>query len=241
MLGRWLKTLCVRRRLLPSLALLPIVILLASCVYGQTASTGALTGITLDPSGAVLPGVSIDLVNEETTETQSTTSDEEGRFWFVLLSPGAYELRANKTNFDVLRLANISVSVTETLRLELRFRLTQAVARVQVFSEPTMVQNDSSAFGRLVNEQAVSNLPLVTRNFAQTTSLAPGVVAGVYNATELGAGGTALSQISKSNDGIYVQLEGISVTDVQGSGASSGGFKPPVNPRVGQLALRLSF
>jgi len=34
--------------------------------------------------------VSIDLVNEETTETQSTTSDEEGRFGFVLLSPGTY-------------------------------------------------------------------------------------------------------------------------------------------------------
>ena len=78
LLGRWLKTLCVRRRLPPSQAVLPIVILLASCVYGQTASTGALTGITLDPSGAVLPGVSIDLVNEETAETQSVRSDEEG-------------------------------------------------------------------------------------------------------------------------------------------------------------------
>jgi len=78
------------RRLPPSLAVLTIVILLASCVYGQTASTGALAGMTLDPSGAVLPGVSIDLVNEETTETQSTASDEEGRFGFVLLSPGTY-------------------------------------------------------------------------------------------------------------------------------------------------------
>jgi hypothetical protein len=91
----------------------------------------------------------------------------------------------------------------------------------------------------VVDETAVSDLPLVARNFAQIASLSPGVVAGVYNAGELGLGGTALSQISASNDGIYVhgarsynnnwQLDGISVSDVQGSGAGSGGIPIP-NP-----------
>jgi hypothetical protein len=67
----------------------------------------------------------------------------------------------------------------------------------------------------------------------------PGVSIGVYNAGELGLGGTALSQIAKSNDGIYVhgvrsydnnfQLDGISVSDVQGSAAGSGGIPIP-NP-----------
>src|SRR5271169_4457318 len=86
---------------------------------------------------------------------------------------------------------------------------------------------------------AVSSLPLVMRNFTQIASLSPGVVAGVFNAGELGLGGTALSQVSKSNDGIYVhgarsyennwQLDGISVSDVQGSGSSSGGIPIP-NP-----------
>src|SRR5207344_3238074 len=82
-------------------------------------------------------------------------------------------------------------------------------------------------------------LPLVTRNFAQIASLSPGVVAGVLNAGELGLGGTALSQIAESNDGIFVhglrsydnnfQLDGISVSDVQGSAAGSGGIPIP-NP-----------
>lgn len=237
-LGRLQETLCVQRCFSACVGILTTVILLSGCVYGQTVSTGALIGITLDPSSAVLPGVSIQLINQATKETESTTSDKEGRFWFTLLSPGAYELRANKTNFDALHLTNINVSVTETLRLELRFRLTEVVGNVRV-SYPPMVQTDNLALGWLVNEEAVSSLPLVTRNFAQITGLAPGVIVGVYNATELGIGGTALSQISKSNDGIYVhgsrsydnnwQFEGISVTDVQGSGASSGGIPTP-NP-----------
>src|SRR5205085_6140796 len=88
-------------------------------------------------------------------------------------------------------------------------------------------------------EVAVGGLPLVTRNFAQIASLSPGVSTGVYNAGELGLGGTAQSQIAKSNDGIYVhgarsydnnfELDGISVSDVQGSASGSGGIPIP-NP-----------
>jgi hypothetical protein len=71
--------------------------------------------------------------------------------------------------------------------------------------------------------------------------LSPGVVAGVYNAGELGPGGIALSQISKSNDGIYVhgarsyennwQLDGVSVSDVRGNETGSGSV-PILNPDV---------
>jgi hypothetical protein len=216
-----------------------LTVVLVSDSFGQTASTGALTGVTLDPSGVVLPGVALHLVNQNNAETQSTTSDEEGRFGFLLVSPGSYELHASKAAFDPLRRPDINISVTETLRLELHFRIATVAENVQVSSEPEMVQTENSALGRLVNGRAVSGLPLVTRNFAQITGLSPGVVAGVFNAGELGLGGTALSQISKSNDGIYVhgarsydnnfQLDGISVNDVQGSGSSSGGIPIP-NP-----------
>jgi hypothetical protein len=64
-------------------------------------------------------------------------------------------------------------------------------------------------------------------------------MAGVPNAGELGLGGIALSQTSRSTDGIFVhglrsyennwQLDGVSVSDVQGSGSASGGIPIP-NP-----------
>jgi hypothetical protein len=102
-----------------------------------------------------------------------------------------------------------------------------------------MVQTDDSSLGRVVNETAVSGLPLVTRNFTQIAGLSPGVVVGVFNAGELGLGGTSLSQIAESNDGVYVHgarsydnnwmLDGISVSDVQGSASGSGGIPIP-NP-----------
>src|SRR5215470_4438328 len=209
------------------------------CANGQTASTGALSGITLGPSGAVLAGVNIRLTEGAGRETRSTISDEEGRFAFLLLAPGIYQLQTDKTDFEPLRLNNLRITVTETVRVELRLRLPNRFERVKAISDPLLVQTATSALGRVVNERAVSGLPLVTRNFAQITGLSPGVVVGVYNAGELGLGGTALSQIAKSNDGIYVhgvrsydnnfQLDGVSISDVQGSAAGSGGIPVP-NP-----------
>jgi hypothetical protein len=232
---------CHRQRcsLSAGLITLAIATLLSTRLQSQTTSTGALAGATLDPSGAELPGVALSLTQRETGRTESATSDEHGRFSFLLLPPGTYQLQAIKADFDPLNLTELHISLTETLRLELHLQLAAHLERAMVSSEPVMVQTDTAALGRVVNENSVSGLPLVTRNFAQITGLSPGVTVGVYNAGELGLGGTALSQIAQSNDGIFVhggrsydnnfQIDGISVSDVQGSAGGSGGIPVP-NP-----------
>src|SRR6516164_8219498 len=100
-------------RLKPALlVILTMVAVLARRVSGQTASTGALTGVTLDPSGALLPSVVVRVVNQDTGETESVTSDGEGRFGFPSLASGSYELHASKTGFALLSRASIDISVT---------------------------------------------------------------------------------------------------------------------------------
>jgi hypothetical protein len=178
-------------------------------------------------------------MRRDTDVTLSATSDEQGRFGFQLLAPGNYGLQAVKPSFDPLQLDDINISVTETLRIELRLHLATVAEHVEVRSELSMVQTEDSALWRVVDGAAVTGLPLVTRNYAQIAGLSPGVISGVFNAGELGLGGIALSQISKSNDGIYVhgarsynndsQLDGIDVSDVQSTGATSGGIPIP-NP-----------
>ena len=213
----------------------------SSRTTGQTPATGALTGVTLNPTGAVLPAVVLLLTNKDTASTTSVTSDKEGRFSFFLLPPGGYGLQASRTGFDTLiTTPTINVGVTETVSVELHLRLATVFHSVEVSAQLTMVQANSSSLGRIINAPAVSSLPLVTRNFAQIASLSPGVTTGVYNAGELGLGGTALSQIAQSNDGIFVHgarsydndflIDGISVSDVQGSAAGSGGIPIPNPP-----------
>jgi hypothetical protein len=220
------------------LAILTVAVLFPNRSYGQTASTGALTGVALDPTGAVLPAAVIRVTNQDTSVTSSVTSDREGRFNLFLLPPGRYKVQASAQHPEALISgAMVDVSVTETVFLELHLQRATVFHSITVYSDPAIVQTDSSALGRVVSETAVRGLPLATRNFAQIATLSPGVGAGVSNAGELGLGGAALSQIAKSNDGIFVhgarsydnnwQLDGISVSDAQGSGSGSGGIAIP--------------
>jgi len=221
------------------LTALAVAVVSSNILYCQTASTGALTGKLFDPSGAVIPSAEVRLTNHQTGDTDSARSDGAGNFHLLLLRPGNYELQVSKTDFALLRLSSIDVVVTETLRLELHLGLASVSGSVNASSEAPIVQRDTIALGRVVNQNGVTGLPLVTRNFAQIADLSPGVVTGVSNAGELGAGGTALSQTDKSNDGLFVhggrsydnnfQLDGISVSDVQASAYASGGIPIP-NP-----------
>jgi hypothetical protein len=221
------------------LTLLALAVVFSSVSSGQTAATGALSGKVLDPTGAEVPNAEIQLTYHQTGDADADSSDSAGSFHFLLLPPGSYDLQVNKSGFAPFHLANINVPVTETVRLEFHLRLASVTGSVQVSSDAAMVQTDTIALGRVVNQTAVTGLPLVTRNFAQIADLSPGVATGVSNAGELGAGGTALSQIDKSNDGLFVhgarsydnnfQLDGISVSDVQGSALASGGIPIP-NP-----------
>jgi len=89
-----------RRRGILSAGLTAIATLPSTGLHGQTTSTSAMAGVSLDPSGAELPGVLLRLSNRETGRTKSAISDEHGRFSFLLLRPGTYQLQASKTDFE---------------------------------------------------------------------------------------------------------------------------------------------
>src|SRR5437879_1807767 len=187
-----------------------------------------------------MPGVSFRVVNERTRATRYAIADAMGRFAIPVLPPGKYDVDAtSQGNPALVAHATIDVSVTETVHLTIHLQPATVFQSAKVSAEASGVHTESSTLGKVVNERSISNFPLVTRNFAHIASLSPGVTTGVYNAGELGVGGTALSQIANSNDGIFVhgarsydnnfQVDGISVSDVQGSAAGSGGIPIP-NP-----------
>ena len=233
MQGRKRSTLCLIEVIVGS-----VLLVVSSPLVGQTASTGAIVGITRDATGAMLPEVSLELKRKDHAILKSIASDDGGRFGFPLLAPGEYELQASHAGFRSLIIPAIHVVVTETVSLELNFQVMIHIEKAQVSADVKMIRTDG-ALGRAVDETSVRALPLATRNFSQITALSPGVASGVNNAGELGNGATALSQIGKSSDGIFAhgarsydnnwQLDSISVSDGIGTGNISGGIPLP-NP-----------
>src|SRR3979411_1488932 len=111
-----------------SLLLVTVAVALLSSrdMFSQRASPGALTGGTVDHSGAVLPRAGVHLTSLDGTVAMAASSDEKGLFGFFLLPPGTYEVQASKLDFRPVTQKNIQVHVTETLR---RWRETDCAIR----------------------------------------------------------------------------------------------------------------
>ena len=64
---------------------LALAVALSTCLFGQTSS---LAGTVTDPTGAVIPGAVVTIVNTETGLQREDKSDSQGRYTMEQLPPG---------------------------------------------------------------------------------------------------------------------------------------------------------
>src|SRR6266853_865055 len=205
-------------------------------LFAQTAATGALRGSLSDPSGGVLPGVSIKVTSTTTGETRTALTQGNGAYLIPLLSPGAYRVEASSKNFKTAVFEDVRVDVTETETLDIRLQIGSITETVTVKAEPPQLETTSSALGHVTDERMVENLPLVTRNYTQILGLSPGVSGEVNNSASIGRGDSSQSASTggysvggnATNDNNF-QMNGSQVNDLIGEGTISGGVPVP-NP-----------
>src|SRR5437773_4479556 len=106
------------RFLIVGALLIAAIISASSCLWAQSATTGALRGTVVDPVGAVVPGVTVTLVNPTTGQTQTTMTDANGLYGFSLLSPGTYDVEFSAPGFKTSRAMSVVVNVSEAPDLD---------------------------------------------------------------------------------------------------------------------------
>ena len=92
------------------LLILCIGLTLSSPVLGQGAGA-SIEGTLRDQQGAVLPGATVTLRNEETGVSRTATTDTEGRYRFLALAPGRYHLTAELSGFATADVGNIAITI----------------------------------------------------------------------------------------------------------------------------------
>jgi hypothetical protein len=81
-----------------------IPVLLLACLPGWASPEGSISGTAVDPSEAVIPGVTVVISNLETGMQQTTTTNSDGFFSVSALPPGQYQIEAHQSGFrPVLR------------------------------------------------------------------------------------------------------------------------------------------
>lgn len=171
--------------------LLTIVLLVAVPVLSQSQSTsGNIEGRVSDPNGAVIPGVSVTVTNQDTGLSRTMTTDSDGNFTFVLLPPGSYQVDvAAAKGFAAAKYQNIRVTVGAKTPLDVVVSVGSAVNVVDVTSEGQVVETARTSISTTVDERRVINLPTNGRNFLDFATLTPGVVRDPTRSGDLAVGG----------------------------------------------------
>jgi hypothetical protein len=152
-----------------------VFLTLGGSLLAQTQiTTGVIQGIVSDQSGAVIPGAHVEARNLATNFTKAQDTDAGGRFVFLLLPPGRYNVTATKSGFATVVQENAELTVGQAINLNLTMRVSSTAERVVVEATPALQISETESANTL-NERAVSSTPILGRKFEDLLTLTPGV------------------------------------------------------------------
>jgi Carboxypeptidase regulatory-like domain/TonB dependent receptor-like, beta-barrel len=145
---------------------------------------GSVSGTVSDPSGAVVPGAQVGIVNDTTGFTRTATSDAQGVYRLLDIPGGTYTLTVSATGFQAIKKTGISVVIGQVNVQDIQMTVGAVSQEVTVQASAAVLQTQKADVHTEISSYAVQNLPLSTyRNFQATELLAPGVfsTSGISN------------------------------------------------------------
>jgi len=161
------------RCLLPTVFLLLTVHCSLLTVTAQSTSA-TLSGTVEDTQGAVVPNVTVAVLNLDTSLQRQTITDESGSYVFVFLPPGRYRVTAEGKGFAKVQIENVVLNVGDQKALQIQLKAGNISEMVQITNDAPLIDT-SPAVGTVVDRQFVENIPLNGRSFQSLIALTPGV------------------------------------------------------------------
>jgi len=152
------------------------ILLLASGAFAQSTTDGAIGGAVTDPSGAAVPNAKVIVKNNGTNAEQTAMTDESGYFRVAKLTPAIYAVTISASGFADFKAEQVTVDVGRVTELSAKLSVASAGATVLVSSELPQINTTSPDFGPIVDQAAVSNLPINGGRWSDFALLTPGVV-----------------------------------------------------------------
>jgi len=156
------------------LLVLCVVSLLLSPLYAQKTS-GNITGVITDPSGAVVANATVTATNAATGQSRTVNADQSGTYRVAEVDPGVYRINVKAQGFKETVVNSLEVHVANTTNQNFTMQAGGATETIEVTANPIQVQTDTATLGEVINDTQVKELPLNGRNFVALTQLAPGV------------------------------------------------------------------
>lgn len=204
---------------------LAVLLLSGLALFAQT-DAARLSGTVTDSTGAIIPGATVNVLNERTGQSRDIVAGGAGSFVLNNLAPSSYTVTALAPGMSATSLRQITLSVAQARTVTLVLQPAEVSQTVSVVSgELAEVDMSSARIGANVNQREVSSLPLNGRQVSQLYLLAPGAVSsGGGSFDNIRFSGRANQQNAIRFDGI----EGSAIVDASPgnlNGESSSGFR----------------
>lgn len=144
-----------------------LVALFCGAAFAQNAATADLRGQVKDPNGAVIANAKVVAKDEARNFERSTTTNEEGLFYFPLLPPGTYSVTVDAPGFSKLVNKNVILTVGQQAELPVSMKVSGGSTETTVSAEAEMVETQKSSASTTITQQRIDNLPINGRNYIQ--------------------------------------------------------------------------
>lgn len=178
---------------------------------------GSITGSVKDPSGAILPGVTVEASSDALIEkTRNAVSDSAGQYRIVDLPPGMYAVSFTLTGFKTVRREGIVIQGTFSAPVSAEMQVGALEETITVSGTPTVdVSNNTAQF--VVDRDILDAIPTPIRNTPSRALLLPGTTV-----TPFVLGQYTMAVHGSSSSDTVIAIDGMRVNNLCGSGQYSG-------------------
>ncbi len=193
-------------------------------------TTGTITGIVTDERGGAIPNSTVTVRSIETNVPRTAQTDDEGRYRFVNLPVGAYEVMVEATSFAKYVQTGITLALNQTAVVDVTMKAAGVEEVVTVTENASLLNTSTAEVGTRFDSRRLSELPLAAnRNVFNVALSAPGV-------SQLGAGQSGFANgISFSSNGGRVRSNNFMIDGQDTNDPSvTGGQQNINNPDIVQ-------
>jgi hypothetical protein len=189
-------------------------------------ATSSISGRVEDASGAAVPSAALTVTSMETSSTRTAMTDGSGEYRVLSLPVGRYEVKAEKTGFQVGVRQGLNLVVGEEAVVNMTLGVGEVSQQVTVTGDAQLVNTTTSTTSGLVSEKQVKDLPLNGRSYDNLIALNAGAVNYTSNTSTVASNAGAGNYFSVDGRAPYQNLfllNGVEFTGVSQLGITPGG------------------
>ena len=211
------------------------VLALQSTASAQSV-TGQISGVVVDPAGAIVAGASVQLTHDLSQTVHRFVSESNGSFVFTGLVPGTYSLRVSHPGFKSADQKGIDVAAQERVDMhEVRLEVGEVTSTVTVQADAVHVATDSSDRSMDMNMKQILDDPTRGRNPVSLIMMLPGVQSLAQSYDYRGWNGGGIPGVNGGQQGqIILNMDGAASQD---SGNLNTGYINPSVDSIGEVKL----